>query len=716
MQFAGAAPQAARLLPLREDIAIFPAPTALDGAPAWTLHDPSSNRFYRLGWREFEMLSRWDSGTAAELTARVASETTLRIELADVQDLVHFLFSYDLLRASSPEATARLVGKAAQRRGSWGQWLLHNYLFIRIPLLRPDRFLNRSYPYVRWLFSPLMAALVLAIGLVGLVRVSRQWDVFLATFVDLFSVQGAIGFGITLACLKAIHELGHAYTAKRYGCRVPSMGVALLVMVPVLYTDVNEAWKLVARRQRLAIGVAGVTAELACAAFALFAWSALPNGPARSVAFLVATSTWLTTVLLNASPFMRYDGYYVLSDWLEVPNLHNRAFALAQWWLRETLLGLGDAVPEDMSSTRRRLLVVFALLTWAYRFALFLGIAVIVYHFAVKILGIAMMIVEVGYFVVMPVLREALTWWKRRADIRLSTRTAVTAATGLAFVLLLLLPWRSAVEAPALLKSQQHVDVYTPEFGAQVGRVVVRDGEAVEKGTQLIQLTSPDLDYRLGRAKTEIEILEWQIGARGANAETLARSQVTEREYETAIAEYRALIDLQSRLEIAAPVTGRIVDVADALVPGTWLAGKSRLMSVVDPANMTVEAYVDEADLDRLHVGDRASFFAEADSRIAFPLVLQEIARASTRLLSEPALASTNGGPIAVRNPNQNQKQKELVPDRTIYRLRLAIVDGNNIPATRTLRGDVILHGEPVSLARRMWRTAMAVFVRESGA
>jgi putative peptide zinc metalloprotease protein len=151
-------------------------------------------------------------------------------------------------------------------------------------------------------------------------------------------------------------------------------------------------------------------------------------------------------------------------------------------------------------------------------------------------------------------------------------------------------------------------------------------------------------------------------------------------------------------------------------VPGTWLAAKSRLMSVVDPANMTVEAYVDEADLDRLHVGDRASFFAEADTRIEFPLVLQEIARASTRLLSEPALASTNGGPIAVRTHNQNQKQKELVPDRTIYRLRLTITGGKDVPVAKVLRGDVILRGEPVSLARRMWRTALAVFVRESGA
>jgi putative peptide zinc metalloprotease protein len=716
MSVAVAAGAAKGLLPLREEIAIFPGPAALDGSPSWTLHDPSSNRFYRLGWREFELLSRWDSGSVAALTTRVEAETTLQVEQEDVDDLVRFLFSFDLLRATSSEATANMVKKADRQRGSWAKWLLHNYLFIRIPLLRPDRFLNLSYPYLRWVFSPLVAALVVAIGLIGLVRVARQWDVFLGTFVDMFSVQGAVGFGITLGCLKGLHELGHAYTAKRFGCRVPTMGLALLVMVPVLYTDVNDAWKLSSRRQRLAIGLAGVTTELACAAFATFAWGSLQNGPARSVAFLVATSTWLTTVLINASPFMRYDGYYVLSDWLEVPNLHTRAFALAQWSLRETLLGLGDPVPEDMPPHRRRLLVAFAFLTWVYRFSLFLGIAAIVYHFAVKILGIGMMAVEVGYFVIMPVVREALTWWRRRADIHLNARTALTAAGAAAILLLVLVPWRSAVEAPALLKSPQHIDIFAPEFGARLASISVHDGDRVAKGAPLLQLASPDLEYRLGRARTEIEISEWQLGARGANPELLARSQVTEREYEAARAEYRALQDQKSRLDMTSPIAGQVVDVAEALDSGSWLAAKSRLMSVTDPANMTVEAYVDEADLDRITVGDAASFVAEADTRIEFPLRLTEIARASTTVLSDPSLASTMGGPIAVRAQKQNEKQNELVPDRTLYRVRLALAEGHPAPVTRILRGQVILRGEAISLARRLWRLALAAVIRESGA
>jgi len=698
-----------RLMPLREEIAIFPGPSAFDGSPTWTLHDPVRNRFYRLGWPEFEIISRWDAGTIAVLTKRVTAETTLHIEPEDVEALARFLAAFDLLHVFGSPATANLVKKAELQRENWGRWLLHNYLFVRIPLLRPDRFLSATYSYVRWVFSRQFALVVAAIGLVGLYLVARQWDAFLHTFVDLLSIAGAVWFGVTLMCLKVVHELGHAYTAKRFGCRVPNMGIALLVLVPVLYTDVNEAWKLTSRRQRLGIGMAGVTAELCCAAIAACAWGFLSDGPARSVAFLVATTTWVTTVLLNLSPFMRYDGYYVLSDWLETPNLHARSFALARWWLRETLFGFGDPVPEEMPLGRQRFLIAFALVTWVYRFVLFIGIALIVYHFAFKVIGVAMMVVEVGYFLLRPIVAELRVWFRRRSDLRWSRRTVWTAGAALAFAVLLVLPWRSDVEAPALLKSRQHVDVFVPEFGARIQSVAVRNGEQVDKSAPLLRLVSPDLDHKLAQARREIEVTQWQMNARGIDPTLLARSQVAVREYEAAIAEYRALLDQKRRLEVTSPIAGRVVDVADDLEPGEWLSPKARLLSIVDNAQTTVEAYVDESDMARVAPGGTATFHAEADDRISVTLHITEIARASTRSFHEPYLASLYGGPIAARAGKNN----EFVPDQTVYRVTLAPTQVE-LPTHQILRGTVTMRGATSSIAARAWRATLAVVVREA--
>jgi putative peptide zinc metalloprotease protein len=704
------ATRATPLPPLREEIAIFRGPAALDGSPSYTLHDPVRNRFYRLGWPEFEIISRWSGATADAVVDQVNAQTTLRIEPEDVEELRRFLFSYDLLRSTTAQGTAYLVGKAKQLRASWGQWLLHNYLFTRIPLLRPDRFLTATYPYVEKFYSRGVALIILAIGLTGLYLVARQWDVFLDTFVDMFTVEGAIWFALTLSFLKVIHELGHAYTAKRFGLRVPTMGLALLVMVPVLYTDVNESWKLTARHQRLAIGLAGVTAELCCAAIAMCAWGFLPNGPVRSAAFLVATSTWITTVLINLSPFMRYDGYYVLSDWLETPNLHARAFALARWWMREKLLGLGDAPPEDLPTPRLRLLVFFAYLTWLYRFSLFLGIAAIVFHFAVKVIGVAMMIVEIGYFLVRPVLAEFLIWWRRRSETGWNQRTMLTATGVVALMAFIFVPWRSGVEAPALLKSQQHIDVFVPEIGARVAVIKVANWQSVDKGALMIQLVSPDIEYKIAHSRADLDILEWEISAKGLDPALLAHSQVSEREYEASLAEYRGLLDEKARLNVTTPIAGRVVDVDDGLAPGVWMKAKSRLASVIDPSAVMAEAYVDETDLERIAVGDTAMFYAEADSRIEAPLRVVEIASASTRVLRDPYLASIYGGPITVRT----QKQNELIPDRTLYRVTLT-PDTELLPPTRVLRGHVMMRGEAASIAARSWRAFYAVLAREAG-
>jgi putative peptide zinc metalloprotease protein len=703
------AARAAALPPLREEIAIFPGPAALDGSPSYTLHDPVRNRFYRLGWPEFEIISRWHGATIDSVVDQVNAQTTLRIENEDVDEIRKFLFASDLLRVTTAQGTAYLVEKAKRQRTSLGQWLLHNYLFMRIPLLRPDRFLSATYPYVERLYSRGVAFAIVSTGLIGLYLIARQWDVFLNTFVDLFTVQGAIWFALTLSFLKVMHELGHAYTAKRFGLRVPTMGVALLVMVPVLYTDVNESWKLTARRQRLAIGIAGVSTELCCAAIAMCVWGFLQNGPIRSAAFLVATSTWITTVLINLSPFMRYDGYYVLSDWLETPNLHARAFALARWWMRETLLGLGDEPPEELPASRRRLLVFFAYLTWLYRFSLFLGIAAIIFHFAVKVVGVVMMAVEIGYFLVRPVVAEFLVWRRRRSDIHISRRTILTATAAAALVALLVVPWRSSVEAPALLKSEQHIDVFATESGARVAAVKVTDGQSVDKGALMIQLVSPDIDYKIAHIRADLDILEWEMSAKGLDPELLARSLVTEQEYETSIAEYRGLLDEKARLEVTAPIAGKVVDLDDSLAPGAWVKAKSRLGSVINPAAIVVEAYVDEADLDRIAVGDPATFFADADTRIEAPLRVTEIARASTRVLPDPALASIYGGPITVRP----EKQHELIPDRTLYRVKLTPT-GEALAPTRVLRGEIVMRGKAASIAARVWRASYAIVVREA--
>ncbi|HKO09449.1 MAG TPA: HlyD family efflux transporter periplasmic adaptor subunit [Alphaproteobacteria bacterium] len=695
---------------LREEVALYPGPPALDGSPSWTLHDPVRNQFFRIGWPAFEILSRWEEGSAEKVAERVRRETTLDPDAEEVEAVAGFLLRNDLLQAKGPQATARLSAKAARMRQNWAMWLLKNYLFLRVPLVRPDRFLAATYPLVAWVYSRGFAIAVGLIGLVGLYLVGRQWDDFTDTFSYFFTLEGVVWFALALTALKVVHEFAHAYTAKRFGCRVPTMGLALLVLWPVLFTDVTEGWKLRSRRQRLAIGSAGVLGELVCCALALCAWGFLPNGPLRSAAFVLATSTWVTTILLNMSPFMRFDGYFVLSDFLETPNLHLRAFALARWWLREVLLGLGEPAPEELPAGRRRFLIAFAFATWVYRFTVFLGIAAFIYSFAIKLAGLALGAIEVAYFLVRPILMEARAWWVLRHRIRFGPRPLATLAAAALLAAALLVPWHSNLQAPALLKSREHADVFTPLEGAQVAALLVKAGERVQKDALLAQLVSPDLEHKIAEAKQEVAILEWQLSAQGVDPSLLARSRVAEQQYQSALAEYRSLMDEKRNLAITAPIAGEVVDLIDGFAVGDWMPAKTRILSIVEPGDVELEAYVYEADLGRIEPGFEAVFYPEADSRHALRAKVATIDRASTRMLSEPYLASKYRGPIAARE----LKHDELVPDRTIYRVTL-LPDDAAVKVARVVRGRVVVRGRPESLLARAWRAVVAVAIRESG-
>lgn len=402
---------------LREELALLPGPVLADGQPSWTLHDPTRNRFFSIDWPTFEILRRWSYADAEAIVQSVAADSTLLPEPDDVEQVARFLRANQLVQLG-PGSARQLAERAAQGEGSRLKWLLHHYLFFRVPLVRPDAWLDRWLAVARLFYSRTFALSTLFALLLGLGLVARQWDVFTTSLVDTFTFRGLFAYGVALILVKLLHELGHAFTAKRFGCRVPTMGVAFLVLWPMAYTDTNETWRLTRRWQRLRVAAAGIVTELGIAAWATLAWGLLPDGELRSAAFVLATTSWIATLAINASPFMRFDGYFILSDWLDLPNLHERSFALARWRLREWLFALGEPRPEHFPPARHTALIVFAWVTWLYRLVVFLGIAVLVYHFTVKAVGILLFAVEICWFILMPIRNEFREWKARWPTIR----------------------------------------------------------------------------------------------------------------------------------------------------------------------------------------------------------------------------------------------------------------------------------------------------------
>ena len=483
---------------LRDELDLLPGPVLPDGQPSWTLHDPVRGQFFRIDWPSFEVLQRWALDDPAAMAEAISSQTTLQMGAADVVAVVEFLVGNQLTQPFGAQTAAQLAQRYAQMHGTALKWLLHHYLFFRIPLWHPDAWLGRWQGVAGRLYSRGFAQLTALALVLGLSQVARHWDAFSASLVDTFNWEGLAAYGVALFVVKLLHELGHAFTAKRLGCRVPTMGVAFLVMWPVAYTDTNDSWRLTDRMQRLQVAAAGIATELMVAAWATLAWALLPDGALRSAAFVLATISWVATLAINASPFMRFDGYFILSDWLDLPNLHERSFALARWKLRETLFDLGEDPPEHFPRRQQWGLIAFAWATWIYRLVLFLGIAALVYHYFFKLLGVGLFLVEILWFVLLPFVHEWQAWRQRWPVLRTRGRSRVSAAILLALVLLVLLPWPGRVTGSALLRPDEVWPVYATS-GAQVQALPFADGAQVAAG-QLNGIVSNLILQTIGHA------------------------------------------------------------------------------------------------------------------------------------------------------------------------------------------------------------------------
>ncbi|HEX6859817.1 MAG TPA: HlyD family efflux transporter periplasmic adaptor subunit [Caulobacteraceae bacterium] len=692
---------------LREEIVVYPGPSNYAGEPSWTIHDPTRNRFFRIDWLTFEILGRWSYRDPAVIAESVSAHAPLHVTEEDVSGVARFLVERELIK-SVPGSAAFMKERLAQRKQSWWEWLLHHYLFIRVPLVRPDAWLGRHVNKVRFLARPFFIRLTLAALVFGLWETVQQWDQIRSSLIDTITPAGAAAYIATLTVVKVCHELGHAFTAKHYGCRVPTMGIAFLVLAPVAYTDTTDTWKLADKRQRLNVACAGVATELTIAAWATAILPLLPEGPLRTMVFLLATTTWVSAVAVNFNPLMRFDGYFIMSDWLDIPNLHDRAFAIARWKIRRWVLGSREPPPETFPASTERILVALAFVTWIYRLGLYIGIAFLVYHFTVKLIGILLFIVEMWFFIVGPVIREMKTWWTTRGEWWGTPRSRRLAWGAGALIVLLAIPLPAPIRATAMLSPSAVHFVYAPEAGRVASMQPL--GARITRGQTVAAIESPMVASQGDVAEANVDALRRQVAAAAFDPLQRPRLLTLQSELAAAEADLASSAQQAARLELRAPFTGKLVDLDPDLRAGDWVAKGSAIAVVVSDGPWRAVAYLGGSDAQRVKVGDRAKFVPEGLKGSPVTMVVEQVDPDATRALPSGVYAASAGGDVMVRS-----KDGKLVPEDAVYRVRLRAEKAPPNLVGHSWRGKVVIQGAWSPPGWRYLRTAIAVIVREAG-
>ena len=480
---------------IRQNLQLLPGTPAEDGSPSWLLYDNLRNKYFTLGINAFRMLKHWVAGVDSKKFIEEIEKKGLSIEEDQLNDFINFLKMNSLISHNTSEDVQILINQHQSQQKHWFLKLIHNYLFFKIPLVKPDNFLDKTLNLAKFFSQKLIKLIIYIFGLIGIYFVIQQWDEFISTFLYFFNWNGFVFYLLALVGVKAIHELGHAYTAKNFGCNVNSMGIAFLVFFPFLYTDNTNAWRLRDHKKRLTINFAGISTELHLALIATFFWGIAEPGMLKSIAFFVATTGWISSLLINISPFMRFDGYYVFADYLKIENLQPRAFALAKWKLRKWIFGFDLKAPEQMNVQKQNLIIAYAWATWIYRFFLFLGIAFLVYYFAFKLLGIFLFVVEIFWFIALPILREMREWWRLRFNLVLSLQLFRSISILLVLSLILFYPWKSYQNIPAVYQSEKFIEIYPP-INSKILDIFISEKQKIETKLQNLKKIKKSLEIK----------------------------------------------------------------------------------------------------------------------------------------------------------------------------------------------------------------------------
>ncbi len=606
---------AGQKISLRPDIMIS---RRLFGNEKWyVIRDPFNNTFFRISSGAYAFIARLRPDCTIDETWQesVRRDGEHAPGQDDVIQLLAQLNAANLLYHESPADGARLFDRRLRQRKREIRSFFSNIMSIRIPLFDPNNLLSAGMRLIRYIVSPWGVFLWMITALFAGKIVLDHVDALSNQAQGILAPGNLILLYLSIFFVKVFHELGHAITCKRFGGEVHAMGVMLLVFTPLPYVDATSSWSIRSRWSRVLIGASGMIFELFLAFLAAFLWVYTGPGTVHSIAYNVMFIASVTTVVFNAVPLLRYDGYYILSDLLDIPNLHSRSVMHLRHLAERFLFGRRDSVSPAESSREATWLTVFGVSSGVYR--IFVYTAVILFV-ADRYLLIGMIMAASGIIMwgAIPIGRFVayLASSPRLGDSR--RRAVWISALGAAAALLFLglIPFPSSFRAPGVLESSTFIRVMNDSPG-YVRNILMPSGAAVLPGTPLIELSDEELAFTIRAAQAEhrgqLSMLTRAISGQIADLGAIRnRIQVIEQKLANLEEQRRSLI-------IKARDAGTWVSPQISEMVGSWIARGSEVGAIVNRGACRFSAVVSQEEASRLFGGEirkaEVRFFGQED-------------------------------------------------------------------------------------------------------
>ena len=675
-------------LALREDLTF--TLQSYGGQTCYVVEDEAHGTFFRIGVPEYSFLSLLDGRVTVEqaLAQTAAAMGPDAIREQDAASICKWLVDNQLALTTQSSRSARLHETDQQRRaGKWRQYL--NPLVVVLKLGNPEPFLAAILPLTKWMFGPFGGLVWMLVISCGLSHAVTHWRELTLNSVEIVTPGNWLRLSLVWLGLKLCHEAAHGLCCLRLGGRVRESGLNTVLFIPLPFVDVTSAWRLPSKWQRMFVGAAGMYAELFLAALAVIVWSHSDSAGLRHSCVYVMLTGGILTVLFNANPLMRFDGYYILADWLELPNLANHA--------HQDLTALGKrilfGVKRPDSARPPRLAVVirtYGLLSALWKITVTASMilaAEALFHGA----GLVLALLATVLWVLWPLSRFALYIVNGNPGENPSRLRFIALASIFSLASIWcwnVMPWSEQIVLPAVVDYSPVVIVRSPVAGF-VRSVEIEAGANVHPNQVLVRLENPMLsneiaELRAGIAKSELRSLAFQ------RVEDISARQIEDENRHALRQKLAERKEQQTQLDIRATVPGHVIGSDLASLNGQFVVPGQTLFLIGDERTKQVQAMVSQFDIDDIagRVGQEVEVTLNGDAGTTITARLTKVEPQASYALRHPALAATAGGPLAVRArlPSTTSEAPEPETDNHWELVNPHFVASAELPAESRLR------------------------------
>lgn len=523
----------------------------------YVLQDHASNRFHRFTHEAYVVIKLMnDTHTIQDIfdisTEQMGDDAPTQTEIIQ---LLGQLYTADMLQCDISPDTTELFKRYEKHEKQKLKQTLKTPLAIRIPLLDPDRFLEKYSPYVKHIFNLPGLFIWFVVVVLALVLVGLNWVELTENVSDrVLAPQNLLLIWLIFPLIKSLHELGHGFATKAWGGEVHEMGLMLLVFMPVPYVDASSASAFREQKKRAIVGAAGMMVEVFVAALAMFVWLAVEAGMIKSIAFNVMLIAGISTILFNGNPLLKFDGYYILTDIVEVPNLATRSNKYIMYLIQKYLYGVKEIVTPASSDGEKRWFSFFAIASFIYRMIIYFSIILFIagkFFF----IGVLLALWAIATMFVIPVFK-GLHYLFRSNQLN-QTRSRALAYTSsiifslFVFLFVIPLPWHTVVDGVVWAPEKSTLRMGTSAF---IGKVLVKDGDKVTKGQALIECKDSMLSLEIKKKKYELSELRAQ--QRAFKRSDLVQVGIVDAEIGRVSSELKRAREREGELIIRAPIDG----------------------------------------------------------------------------------------------------------------------------------------------------------------